>query len=389
MPTAEIIAIGTELLLGEIQDTNTRYLARNLRDLGVNIYRGTIIGDNAERIAQVIRESMQRAQIIVTTGGLGPTVDDPTRASVALALDVDVEYRPDLWEQIQARFQRYGRVPSENNRRQAWIPRGAIAIENPVGTAPSFICETINSCIISLPGVPREMEYLTQNVVIPYLRERFQLTGTIKARVLHIAGVGESTIDDWIGDLMTNSNPSVGLLAHPGQVDIRITAKGETMSEADQLINQMEVLVRERVQEGLYGVDHETLEATVLQALRDRNWSAVMVEGGMNGALRAKLERVRFPEENVLILEQPLTPEELRQQVDNFCRQRRADAALGVSLLPDPEKQILYLYITTPDGSVEHTRSFGGERALSNPWSVNTGLEMLRRKVLENSASRG
>jgi hypothetical protein len=112
-----------------------------------------------------------------------------------------------------------------------------------------------------------------------------------------------------------------------------------------------------------------------------------MVEGGMNGALRAKLERVRFPEENVLILEQPLTPDELRQQVDNFCLQRRADAALGVSLLPDPEKQTLYLYITTPDGSTEHTRSFGGERALSNPWSVNTGLEMLRRKVLENSAS--
>jgi nicotinamide-nucleotide amidase len=388
MPTAEIIAIGTELLLGEIQDTNTRYLARNLRDLGVSIYRGTIIGDNAERIAQVIRESMQRAQIIITTGGLGPTVDDPTRAAVALALDVEVEYRPELWEQIQARFQRYNRIPSENNRRQAWIPSGAIAIENPVGTAPSFICETINACIISLPGVPREMEYLTQNVVIPYLRERFQLTGTIKAKVLHIAGVGESTIDEWIGDLMTCTNPTVGLLAHPGQVDIRITAKGDTQSEADGLIAEMEARVRAQIQEGLYGVDHETLEGTVLQLLRDRNWTAALLESGLNGSLRAKMERVRFPEENVLILETPLSPDELRQQVDNFRQQRRAEAALGISLQPDLDKQLLYIYVSTPSGSIEQTRSFGGERALSSPWSVNTGLELLRRNVLESQSSQ-
>ena len=206
-----------------------------------------MIGDNTERIAQVIREAMQRCQIIITTGGLGPTVDDPTRAAVALALDVDTEFRPELWEQIQARFQRYGRAPSENNRRQAWIPAGAIPVENPVGTAPSFICETINACIISLPGVPREMEYLTQNVVIPYLRERFQLTGTIKARVLHVAGVGESQVDEWIGDLETNPNPTVGLLAHPGQVDVRITAKANSMAEADRMIAEMEARVRERI----------------------------------------------------------------------------------------------------------------------------------------------
>jgi competence/damage-inducible protein CinA-like protein len=229
MPTAELIAIGTELLLGEIQDTNTRYLARALRDLGVNLYRATITGDNTARIAGVIREAMARCQIIITTGGLGPTVDDPTRAAVAQALDVDVEFRPELWEQIQARFERFGRTPSDNNRRQAWIPAGSIPVENPVGTAPAFICESANACIICLPGVPREMEYLTQNVVLPYLRDRFQLSGTIKARVLHVAGVGESTIDDWIGDLETSTNPTVGLLAHPGQVDIRITASAESV----------------------------------------------------------------------------------------------------------------------------------------------------------------
>jgi nicotinamide-nucleotide amidase len=305
MPAAELIAIGTELLLGEIQDTNTRYLARSLRDLGVDIFRATLIGDNTERIAQVIREAMQRCQIIITTGGLGPTVDDPTRAAVALALDIDIVFQPELWDQIQTRFQRYGRVPSDNNRRQAWIPDGAIPVENPVGTAPSFICETVNACIISLPGVPREMEYLTQNAVIPYLRERFQLTGTIKAKVLHVAGVGESVIDEWIGDLETNPNPTVGLLAHPGLVDIRITAKADSLAEADRLIAEMEVRVRERIPEGLFGADQETLEDTLMQSLRDKGYSATLVECGLGGALRERMEKARFTGEHILVMPDP------------------------------------------------------------------------------------
>ncbi len=383
MPAAELIAIGTELLLGEIQDTNTRYLARTLRDLGVDIYRATLIGDNTERIAQVIREAMQRCQIIITTGGLGPTVDDPTRAAVALALDVDTEFRPELWEQIQNRFQRYGRIPSENNRRQAWIPAGAIPVENPVGTAPSFICETVNSCIISLPGVPREMEYLTQHVVMPYLRERFQLTGTIKARVLHVAGVGESIVDEWIDDLETNPNPTVGLLAHPGQVDIRITAKADSLEAADQMISVMEAEVRRRVKEGLFGADQETLEEVVLQALRARELNLAMVECGLNGALRARLERIRVPAESALVLEAPCDMTELHRQLLRFMEERHFQAGLGASLQPGADQQTLSLVIVTPHGAVEYTRSYGGERALSNPWAVNTGLELLRRKLME------
>lgn len=388
MPVAELIAIGTELLLGEIQDTNTRYLARTLRDLGVDIYRATLIGDNSERIAQVIRESMQRSQIIITTGGLGPTIDDPTRAAVALALGVDIEFRPELWEQIQARFLRYGRPPSENNRRQAWIPAGAIPVENPVGTAPSFICETINACIISLPGVPREMEYLTQNKVIPYLRERFQLTGTIKARVLHVAGVGESVVDEWIADLETNPNPTVGLLAHPGQVDVRITAKADSMEAADLMIMEMENQVRERIKEGLFGADQETLEDSVMQALRDRGWQAALVECGLEGALRSKVERVRFPGENILIESESCSLEMLRERVTQFQKARHVEAGLGISLLHTPEKQIMYLVVFTPAGVEEATRSYGGERALSTPWSVNTGLEMLRRKIQDGLPAR-
>ena len=383
MPAAELIAIGTELLLGEIQDTNTQYLARTLRDLGVDIYRATIVGDNAERIAQAIKEAMQRCQIIITTGGLGPTVDDPTRAAVALALGVDVEFRPELWEQITLRFQRYGRPPSENNRRQAWIPSGAIPVENPVGTAPSFICETVNTCIISLPGVPREMEYLTHNAVLPYLRERFQLTGTIKARVLHVAGVGESLVDEWIGDLETSTNPTVGLLAHPGQVDVRITAKAESLEAADRLIDEMEIQVRERIKEGIYGVDQITLEETLIQALRDRNWQMAMVECGLSGALKTRMERVRFPTENIMSIESPCQPEALRQQVLEFQQSTGAQVAMGISLDHPDDKHLLNLVMLTQAGPVVTSRTYGGERALAGPWAINTGLELFRRTITE------
>ncbi len=139
MPTAEIITIGTELLLGEIVDTNSQFLARQLRDVGIDLFRITTVGDNVGRIAKAIQQALKRCDIVLTTGGLGPTVDDPTRDAVAQALGVPTEYHPELWSQIRDRFKRFGRIPTENNRRQAYIPQGAIPIENPVGTAPTAV----------------------------------------------------------------------------------------------------------------------------------------------------------------------------------------------------------------------------------------------------------
>ena len=179
MPTAEIITIGTEILLGEIVDTNTRYLAHKLREQGIDLYRQTTVGDNVSRISQAIQDSMSSADIIITTGGLGPTVDDPTRQAVALAVGVETEFRGELWQQIQARYRRFGRIPTENNKRQAYVPQGAIPIENPVGTAPAFIVESKDSAIIALPGVPREMEYLVEHTIIPYLISRLDLRSVI------------------------------------------------------------------------------------------------------------------------------------------------------------------------------------------------------------------
>jgi competence/damage-inducible protein CinA-like protein len=231
MPSAEIITIGTEILLGEIVDTNTRYIARTLRGMGVDLYRTITIGDNVERIAEAIRHSMQRAEIVITTGGLGPTIDDPTREAVARAVGVEMEFREDLWEQVVAIISRYGRKPSENQRRQAYVPKGAIGIPNPVGTAPCFIVETERNAVVSLPGVPNEMEHILHESIIPYLQKRFDLNEIIKIRVLHCAGLGEGMIDEKIADLERLSNPTVGLAAHTGVVDIRIAAKARDEAE--------------------------------------------------------------------------------------------------------------------------------------------------------------
>src|SRR5688572_753072 len=222
MTSAEIITIGTEILLGEIVDTNTRYIARTLRGLGVDLYRTVTIGDNTERIAEVIRHSMSRANIVITTGGLGPTIDDPTREAVARALGVETEFREDLWQQVVDTIARYGRKAAENQKRQAYVPKGSIGLKNPVGTAPCFIVETETNAVISLPGVPHEMEHILHESVIPYLQKRFNLDEVIKVRVLHCAGLGEGSIDEKIADLETLSNPTVGLAAHTGVVDIRI-----------------------------------------------------------------------------------------------------------------------------------------------------------------------
>lgn len=379
MPSAEIITIGTEILLGEIVDTNAQYLARSLRDEGVDLHRKTTVGDNAQRIAQAIQQSMERCEIVITTGGLGPTVDDPTREAVAQAFGVEIEFKPELWEQIQARFKRFKRQPTENNRKQAYIPRGATAIENPVGTAPAFIVETDRHAVISLPGVPREMEYLMQNAVIPYLKQRYQLKGIIKTRVIHTVGAGESQIDDLIGDLEALANPTVGLAAHTGQVDVRITAKADSEAEADALIEPIEETLRQRLDEWFYGVDQDTLEEVALKAVAAKGWKLVAVEAGLHGNLIRRLAAVDGPFLGGEMLTETRSLEELLAITEGYRQARGADAGLGVSVVPDGERQDVLLVMITPERTRKFARPYGGPPEYASRWAFHHSLDVLRR----------
>lgn len=374
MPSAEIITIGTEILLGEIVDTNTRYIARTLRGMGVDLYRTITIGDNVDRIASAIQHSMERAEIVITTGGLGPTVDDPTREAVAKAVGVETEFREDLWEQVVAIISRYGRKPSENQKRQAYVPKGAIGIPNPVGTAPCFIVETDRNAVLSLPGVPNEMEHILHESMIPYLQRRFHLNEIIKIRILHCAGLGEGLIDEKIDDLETLSNPTVGLAAHTGVVDIRIAAKAKNETEADGMIASIENQIRERLGDIVFGTDEDKLEDVALNAVAKRGWTLVGVESGLDGMLARKVPRT--------LSLSVLTADSLLAALRAARAESNADAALGVAMYL--EERAAEIALITPGGEKTHRITYGGPPRSLARWSVNVALDWLRRRALES-----
>jgi competence/damage-inducible protein CinA-like protein len=294
---AEIIGIGSELLLGQIVDTNSSYIARRLAEQGIELIQTSTVGDDLSRIEEVLREATQRSSVVITTGGLGPTEDDLTREGVAKVFQRPLVLQPHLMEQIEAMFKRRGFRMAENNRKQAYIPEGAIPIENPKGTAPGFIMEYPKGSIISIPGVPLEMEYLMENAVIPYLRKRFDLKREIiQYRVLRAAGLGESAIGLQIKDLMKEgNNPSVGTLASLGDIKIRITAKASHPEEATAMIQGVEEEIRKRLGNLIYGVDEETLQGNVARELERFKLTLSVVETLTGGNISQKLAGTSSP----------------------------------------------------------------------------------------------
>jgi nicotinamide-nucleotide amidase len=378
MPVAEIITIGTELLLGEIQDTNTAFLARSLRDLGVDVYRTTCVGDNSQRIEAIIREALGRSDIVLTTGGLGPTVDDPTRQAVANALGVELVFHPELWQQIEKIMCRYGRKASENNRRQAWIPAGAEVIPNPVGTAPAFIAPQDGRVVVCLPGVPREMELLFLQGAQPRLRERFHLTSIITSRVLHTAGVGESQVDELIGELEYQCNPTVGLLASPGRVDIRIAAKSDSPAEIESMIRTSETIIRDKLGDAVYGVDADTLEDVVAADLAKKGLPTALVLHGFGEGLAARLMNSEWL--HVSHQPNPLSGEEFDAVWKGIPHLPATITALA-SLSPGENEQIFEIKIKSAAGEKHISRNYAGPAQMAPAYAEALSLDTLRRLI--------
>ncbi len=381
MPSAELIAIGTELLLGEIQDTNSRFLARSLREINVDLFRTTTIGDNAVRISALMLEALSRSDIVICTGGLGPTVDDPTREAAAKAFDVPLEYHPELWEQIQTRFSFRGIIPSENNKRQAYIPATAIPIENPVGTAPSFILRKATKSLICLPGVPHEMETLMQTRVISYLVQTYNLRGLIKVKVLHTSGVPESRVDQLVSDFETWQNPTLGLLAHPGVVDIRISAKAESDADADALIASIEKPVRERFGDDIFGENDTTLVECVKALMEQSSRRLNFIEGGPVPLLRdtlATAPNMSRAEYSVEIfsageIKQKVVPHWLEDD-DLIFYSLHWPSDGGFTCISGIISSIL---------EEQLERNYKGPEGNRNTWAANTSLDFMRRKLIQ------
>ncbi|MGD0565805.1 MAG: competence/damage-inducible protein A [Candidatus Goldiibacteriota bacterium] len=291
---AEVLTIGTELLLGQILDTNTLYLGKKLAEVGVNLYYKTTVGDNIGRVKEALTIACSRVDIVIITGGLGPTVDDITRQAVSEFTGKKLVADESALSALEARFYSRGIKMTENNRRQAFLPEGSLILENPNGTAPGFIIEAGGKAIAAMPGVPMEMYPMMKNSVIPYIIGK--LGGThqvIKSRSLKVAGLGESLVDDRINDLFReSSNPTIGVYAHSNEVEIRLTAKAGSIAQAEELIDGLEKKIYEKLGDNIYGRDEETLEEKCGELLKKSGLTISAAESCTAGIFSGRLTNV-------------------------------------------------------------------------------------------------
>jgi nicotinamide-nucleotide amidase len=287
---AEIIASGTELLLGEISDTNTSYLAGQLAILGIDLYYASIVGDNFERFLSVLKQAFKRSDIVLITGGLGPTQGDITREVISALLDEKMEIDSALKREISDFFARMHLEMTANNLKQATLIPSAIAIPNPLGTAPGWWIEKNGKIILSMPGPPGEMQPMWKKEIFPRLERKGG--AVILSRNLKTWGVSEAKIDQLVAPFMAMANPTLALYAKPDGIRLRITAKTSTVAEANALIDAREQKLREILKESIWGVDDETLEESTAKLLIKKNLTVAVGETFTNGLLICSLAGV-------------------------------------------------------------------------------------------------
>ncbi len=288
--SSEILTIGTELLLGQIVDTNASWIAQRLAEAGIDLFFKTTVGDNTARIEAALRQALSRADVVITTGGLGPTEDDLTREVVAAVLGRPLRLDPDVLAHIERRFA-HRKIPMpENNRKQAMVPEGAEVLHNPNGTAPGLFLKDAGRCVACMPGVPAEMKPMLTEQVIPRIRETFGIRSRIVSRVLKTCGISESKVDQAIGDYFREMrNPTIGVLAHAGEIHIRLTCKGNDPVEIAHRLDELEGKIRERLGSLIFGRDEDTLEALVGQLLRERKATLAVAESCTGGLIASRI----------------------------------------------------------------------------------------------------
>ncbi|WP_010314483.1 competence/damage-inducible protein A [Synechococcus sp. CB0205] len=291
--TAELLCIGSELLLGNITNGNARWIAEQLAALGVPHQRQMVVGDNRERLMAEVRQAAGRCRVLITTGGLGPTPDDLTTEAIAAAFGTPLVEHPEIWAEIQARLSARGRICSPSNRRQAFLPKGAAVLPNPTGTAPGMIWSPVPGfTVLTFPGVPSEMKAMWQQTAAPWLRQSGLAAGVFASRMLRFWGVSESALAEEMADLLEQANPTVAPYAGAGEVKLRITARAEHQADAEALLLPVEREIRRRTGQSCFGVDEQSLAEVVLQQLRLRGQTVAVAESCTGGGLGAALAAV-------------------------------------------------------------------------------------------------
>jgi len=275
------------MLLGDLVDTNSAWISQRLAGLGVGIYRHTTVGDNPERLVAALREAASRSDLVVTTGGLGPTSDDLTNACISTLTGREMVEYPEAREHVDRMFQKFGRKPTANNYKQALFPEGTELIPNPVGTAMGALVEWEGTLFATLPGVPPEMKSMFEATLEPMIRARSE--GSIVSKTLHFAGIGESALAEKVQEFLDATDPTVAPLAGQGRVRLRITTRAATEKEAQEKIAPIEREMIARLSEYYFGEDDETLEGAVGRLLQERGAKLALAESCTGGLLAKRL----------------------------------------------------------------------------------------------------
>lgn len=409
---AEIVSVGTELLMGQIVDTNAATISAALPSIGYRVLYRQTVGDNLERLTETLRLALSRADVVITIGGLGPTMDDLTREGIAAALGEPLILDHDLQQELQQKFQqrRYPMVSSII--RQAYRPACARPLPNPNGTAPGLIAEKGDKVIIALPGPPAELMPMFNDYVLPYLRERAGGEhGVILSRILRVCGMGESLVEDRVKDLMQGSNPTVAPYAKTGEVHLRITASAPSTEQAWAMIADMEAQIRERLGNAVYGVDEQTLEQAVMELLWARGATVAVAESCTGGLIGHRLTEVPGSSKaliggvvaysNELKIRLLGVPEETlsqygavseptaRAMAEGIRRLTGADFGIGTTGIAGPtggtpEKPVglVYIAVASEKGTRVAEHRFLGRRSEVKWRASQAALVMLREELL-------
>jgi nicotinamide-nucleotide amidase len=408
--TAEIIAVGSELLTPDRVDTNSLYLTSKLNDLGVEVTQKTVIGDDRARAAAAVRASIERAGIVVLTGGLGPTEDDVTRDAVAAALGRGLEYRDEIWQGIRERFLRRGRVIPEINRRQAYVIEGSEPLPNANGTAPGLWIEVEGRVVLLLPGPPGEMRPMFEEYAIPRLK-RVLPQRVLVTRVYRIALMPESEVDQRIAPVYTKyANPVTTILAAAGDIQVHLRAQGDDEAQAYALLDEVGEQIEAILGDRIYSRTGEPLEVVVGNLLRDRGETVSVAESATGGLLavritsvpgasnyfaggflvyndRMKAALLGIPES--MLKEHTAVSEPVAEAMAVAAQERTGSSyALSITGVAGPgggeEKTpvgTVFIGIAGPDGRGVHRARFPGNRDFVRNMAAQTALDLLRRKL--------
>lgn len=288
--TAEIICVGTELLMGSTLNTNATEIAAALAGIGFNLYHSSVVGDNPARLAEAVKLALSRADIVITTGGLGPTYDDLTKETVAACMGKKLVLHPECLKEIEEYFARAHREMAPTNEKQAWLPEGCIVLRNPNGTAPGCLMEADGKKVAVLPGPPREMRPMLQNELLPHLMQKGQ---RLVSHELHFYGIGESELEYKLHDLMAESkNPTIAPYAGTGEVKLRVTASLPEGEDAEALLQPAIKKILAAAGDYCYGIDVPDLQTAAVQALRKKGLTVAAAESCTGGLVAARLTEV-------------------------------------------------------------------------------------------------